>query len=57
MAEHAVYNEETHQWYRQGTNWDGVTADTYPEAFERLFGHSVSIPPPVRSPRRAHEGD
>jgi hypothetical protein len=57
MIEHAVYNEETGEWYRQGTNWDGVKAATYPEAFEKLFGHSVPITPPARSPRRLHEGD
>jgi len=57
MLEHAVYNEETGEWYRQGTNWDGVKAATYPEAFEMLFGHPVQIPPPLRSARRFHEGD
>ena len=29
-----------------------ASADTYPEAFEKIFGHALVIPPPVRAPRR-----
>lgn len=55
--EHAVFNEETGEWYRQGTNCNGVKAATYPEAFELLYGHPIPIPLPQRAPRRVHEGD
>jgi hypothetical protein len=52
--ERAVYREETGLWYQEGKEFKsvGVTAASYPEAFEKLFGHAVVIPPPVRAPRR-----
>jgi hypothetical protein len=54
--ERAVYNEELGQWHREGEHpFEGVTATSYPEAFEKLFGHPVPIPPPVREPRRSQE--
>lgn len=56
MIESAVYNAETGLWYRQDKKWfDGVQADTYPEAFQKLYGHPVQVPPPQRSPRRKPE--
>lgn len=72
MTEHAVYNEETGRWHRQGDSLgvqvvkkgepvhpssEGVTAATYPEAFEKLFGHAPTIPTHPRSAHRFHEGD
>lgn len=52
-----VYREETAKWYQSGLEFKtpGVVASSYPEAFEILFGYSIQIPPPVRSPRREHE--
>lgn len=52
--EQAVYREETGLWYRIGFEFKtpGVTATSYPEAFEMLYGHAMVIPPPVRAPRR-----
>lgn len=55
MIEKVVFNEETGEWHKQGTNYNGVTAATYPEAFEKLFGHGLPINPPTRSPRRRQE--
>jgi hypothetical protein len=55
MFEHVVFNEETALWYRHDDHnlMTGITADTYPEAFEMLYGHAVLIPAPVRTPHRA----
>jgi hypothetical protein len=52
--EQAVYREETGLWYQIGKEFKtvGVVAYNYPEAFEKLYGHAVVIPPPVRTPRR-----
>lgn len=52
--EQAVYREETGLWYKIGEEFKtpGVTAASYPEAFEMLYGHALVIPPPVRAPRR-----
>lgn len=52
--ERAVYREETARWYQSGLEFKttGVSATSYPEAFEMLYGHSITIPPPVRSPHR-----
>ena len=67
MDERAIYIEETGLWYKQGASplevrvvskgeklgpLQSVKADSYPEAFEALYGHAPIIPPPVRSPRR-----
>ena len=53
LTEHAIYREETALWYRLGDVCGiGVVADTYPEAFEKLYGHPVVIPPPARAPRK-----
>ena len=52
--ERAVYRDETSRWYQQGLEFKtpGVVATSYPEAFEMLYGHSITIPPPVRSARK-----
>jgi hypothetical protein len=52
--ERAVYREETVRWYKSGEEFKtpGVVADSYPEAFEMLYGHPQVIPAPVRAPRR-----
>lgn len=57
MSEHAVYNAETSRWYKQEDInrtlvVEGVVASTYPEAFEKLFGHPISIPPVTHAPHR-----
>ncbi len=54
IDERAVYREETARWYQSGQEFStpGVLATSYPEAFEMLYGHSITIPPPVRSPHR-----
>lgn len=31
----------------------GVTADTYPEAFEKLYGHPANLPDNPRTPRKS----
>ena len=56
VMERAVFNEELRQWHREGEHpFEGVTASSYPEAFEKLFGHPMLIPPPRRTPRRNQE--
>ena len=57
MIETAVFNEETGKWYRNGESWKGVQADTYLEAFEKLYSRSIQIPPPQRAPRRNQEAE
>lgn len=67
MEERAIYIEETGLWYKNGATplvvriagkgeklepLPSVKADSYPEAFEALYGHALVIPPPVRAPRR-----
>ncbi len=49
-----VYREETSRWYQSGYEFKtpGVTASSYPEAFELLYGRSVQIPAPVRTHRK-----
>ncbi len=49
-----VYREETAKWYQSGLEFKtpGVTASSYPEAFELLYGRSVQIPAPVRAYRK-----
>jgi hypothetical protein len=62
-----VYNSENGKWYRPETSFavrevkgrgeklppdPGIYADTYPEAFEKIYGQALVIPPPVRAPRR-----
>lgn len=57
MTEQVLYNSETSQWYRPDDPHQiyAVVAATYPEAFEKLYGHAVVVPPVVRSPRRHSE--
>lgn len=70
MTEHAVYNSEDGKWYRQGDDpWTVrevkpgqklqplvfAVADSYPEAFEKLFGHAIVIPPPTHEQRHRQE--
>jgi hypothetical protein len=52
--ERAVYRDETARWYKTGEEFKtpGVVADSYPEAFEMLYGHAPFMPPSVRAPRR-----
>jgi hypothetical protein len=52
--ERVVYRDETSLWYRVGFEFKtpGVTASSYPEAFELLYGHAMPMPPLVRAPRR-----
>lgn len=54
MIERAVYREETSKWYQNGKEFatEGVVADSYPEAFELLYGHHPWVAPLVRAPRR-----
>jgi hypothetical protein len=67
MEERAIYIEETGLWYKQGASplevrviskgqklepLLSVKADSYPEAFEALYGHAPTVPAPVRAPRR-----
>jgi hypothetical protein len=52
VQERAVYNEDSGRWYKQNECQmvsTGVQADSYPEAFERLYGHAPFMPPPERS--------
>jgi hypothetical protein len=55
IEDRIVYREETSKWYKSGEEFKtpGVVADSYPEAFQMLFGRSPSIPPPVRSERKS----
>ena len=66
MSDRAVYNEETSLWRKENDDLSvknavkgekiaqiiEVKADTYPEAFEKLFGYSVFSPAPERAVRR-----
>lgn len=52
MHDVAIFNSEDGLWYKQGSNWGGVEAKTYPEAMEKLFGHAPYIPPAKREHRR-----
>lgn len=53
MNDVAVFNAEDGLWYKPGTNWNGVQATTYPEAVEKLYGHSPYIPPNKREQRES----
>lgn len=46
------FNEEVGLWFKPGRPWDGVKAATYPEAFEKFYGHAPAIPPVKREQRR-----
>lgn len=65
--EHVIFIEETSRWYKAGATplivrvcarnekimpLPSVTADTYADAFEQLFGHPMVIPPVQRSAHR-----
>ena len=52
-----VYREETARWYKIGEEFKtpGVVALNYAEAFETLYEHPMTIPTPVRAPRRESE--
>ena len=54
ILERAGYRDETARWYKNGEEFKtpGVTATSYPEAFELLYGHSPFMPPSVRAPHR-----
>jgi hypothetical protein len=67
MTEQAIYHAEETRWYRIGEEpWRvrfvskgetlmpdfSVTADSYCDAFEKLYGHSVNIPLVQRDKRR-----
>jgi hypothetical protein len=62
MNETIVYHEQENKWYRRGDDpWRvrvadsnhplapvlSVEAHTYLEAFAKLFGHTLVIPPPT----------
>jgi len=66
-AEHVIYIDETHLWYKVGATplvvrvlgrgekvppLPSVKADTYLEAFEAMYGHPIHIPAPVREKPR-----
>lgn len=53
MKDVAVFNGDDGLWYKQGTNWGGVQAMTYPEAMEKLYGHAPYIPPVKREQRES----
>jgi hypothetical protein len=55
MNDVAVFNAEDGLWYKQGTNYGGVKAATYPDAVEQLYGHAPVIPPVKREARRKEE--
>lgn len=57
MIERAIYDEDTKQWHRPDDPHQlrPVIASTYPEAFEKLYGHAPVIPPPQRAPHRTAE--
>ena len=54
-----IYNLEDGHWYRDGcapyqkVNPTRVTADTFLEAFEKLYGPKFFIPPVTRSARHS----
>lgn len=53
--ERAVYDEVKDLWFRSGDSHNlnpGIAATSYPEAFEKLYGHAPITPPLERAVRR-----
>jgi hypothetical protein len=55
MNDRILYSSEEDRWYKTTTtprSYGTVEANSYYEAFEKLFGRPVYIPVPPRAPHR-----